>query len=230
MKKMIIFDCDGVLVDSEIIANRIDAEMLSEFGYVISTEDSIKRFTGMNAATVRDIILQESGISLPEDLSDLTQKRIINAFKNELKPLMYEVLKHCSSILKCVASSSPRARVLQSLELTKQDHFFSQETIFTSAQVKRGKPFPDLFLFAAQQMGIVPQHCLVVEDSIAGIKAAKSAGMAVVGFLGGSHAGFEWYRHSIESLGVPIALNAADLIDQLNYFNCYSHLKMVGAS
>lgn len=216
--KMIIFDCDGVLVDSEIIANRIDAEILSELGYVISTEDSIKRFTGMNAATVRDIILKESGIRLPEDLSDLTQKRILNAFENELQPLMYEVLEHCSYILKCVATSSPRERVLKSLELTKQDHFFPQETIFTSTQVKRGKPFPDLFLFAAQQMGVAPKHCLVVEDSIVGIKAAQSAGMAVVGFLGGNHAGFEWYRHNIQSLGVPVALNTADLICQLNCF------------
>lgn len=227
-EKMIIFDCDGVLVDSEIIANRIDAEMLSELGYAISTEDSIKRFTGMNAATVRDIILQESGINLPEDLSDLTQKCILNAFENELKPLMYEVLEHCFFMIKCVASSSPRARVLKSLELTKQDHFFTQESIFTSSQVKRGKPFPDLFLFAAQQMGVAPQNCLVVEDSMAGIKAAQSAGMDVVGFLGGSHAGFEWYRHNIQSLGVPIALNAADLIDQLNHFNNDSALKIVG--
>lgn len=227
--KMIIFDCDGVLVDSEIIANRIDAEMLSELGYPISTEESIKKFTGMNAATVRDIILQESGISLPEDLSDLTQKRILNAFENELQPLMYEVLEHCSYILKCVASSSTRERVLKSLELTKQDHFFTQESIFTSSQVKRGKPFPDLFLFAAQQMGISHKKCLVVEDSMAGIKAAQSAGIAVVGFLGGSHASFEWYQHNIQSLGVPIALNADDLIDMLTHFNNDSDLKIVGA-
>jgi HAD superfamily hydrolase (TIGR01509 family) len=218
MRKMIIFDCDGVLVDSEMIANRIDAEMLSQLGYAISTEESIQRFTGMNDAAVRDIIFQESGIILPGDLSDLTQKRILNAFVNELKPLVYEALERFSDRLKCVASSSPRARVLKSLEWTKQDHFFTQETIFTSAEVKRGKPFPDLFLFAAQQMEISPQNCLVVEDSMAGIKAAQSAGMAVVGFLGGSHAGFEWYRQGIQSLGVPIALNAANLIEYFENF------------
>ncbi|MFN7710705.1 MAG: HAD family hydrolase [Holosporales bacterium] len=215
---MIIFDCDGVLVDSEIIANRIDAEILSDLGYAISTEESIKKFTGMNTATVRDMIFQESGIVLPENLTDLAQRRVLSAFENELQTLIPQVLEYCSSMLKCVASSSPRARVLKSLELTKQDHFFSQETIFTSSQVKRGKPFPDLFLFAAQQMGISPENCLVIEDSVAGIKAAQSAGMAVIGFLGGSHAGFEWYRDEIQSLGVPIALHATDLINLLGRY------------
>lgn len=226
---MIIFDCDGVLVDSEIIANRIDAEMLTELGYPISIEDSIKKFTGMNAATVRDFIFQESSVRLPENISDLTQQRILNTFENELQPLMYEALEHCSYMLKCVASSSSRARVLKSLELTKQDHFFSQEAIFTSSQVKRGKPFPDLFLFAAEQMGIRPENCLVIEDSMAGIKAAQSAGMTVIGFLGGSHTGFDWYRHNIQSLGVPIALDATDIIYQLKYFYDDLDLKIVRA-
>jgi HAD superfamily hydrolase (TIGR01509 family) len=218
MNKLIIFDCDGVLVDSEIIANCIDAEMLTELGYPISTEDSIKRFTGMNALTVRDVIFQESGMKLPDNLSELTQQRILNAFDNELQPLISDVLEHSSALLKCVASSSPRTRVLKSLELTKQDHFFPQDTIFTSSQVKRGKPFPDLFLFAAEQMGIQPENCLVVEDSCAGIKAAQSAGMKVIGFLGGSHAHFDWYRQNIENLGVPIALSAKDLINHIQYF------------
>lgn len=221
---MVIFDCDGVLVDSEIIANRIDAEVLSDLGYKVSTEESIKKFTGMNMDTVRDLILQESGINLPQNFSDLTQKRILNAFESELQPLIYEALEYCKDMTKCVASSSPKSRVIKSLELTKQDHFFRTEHIYVSSQVNRGKPFPDLFLFAAQQMEIPPENCLVIEDSIAGIKAAQSAGMRVIGFLGGSHTHFDWYQQNIRSLNVPLAFNEKDLINYIQSF--YSGLDL----
>lgn len=218
MKKLVIFDCDGVLVDSEIIANRIEAQMLSKWGYKISTEDSIKKFTGMNSASVRDYVFRESGIRLPKKLFDLAQQSILSAFENELKPLIYKVLERFSSNLKCIASSSPRTRVLKSLELTNQDHFFPKEAIFTASEVKRGKPFPDLFLFAAEQTGIRPENCLVIEDSMAGIKAAKSAGIPVVGFLGGKHTHFDWYKQHIQSLKVPIASNETDLMHHMQRF------------
>ena len=214
MTKLIIFDCDGVLVDSEIIANRIDAAMLTTLGYPISTEESIKRFTGMNAKTVRALVMQESGISLPENLSELTGQLILQALEEELLPLMLPVLEAplFNTLTKCVASSSPRERVLKSLQITGQDHFFKDEHIFTSAQVKNGKPAPDLFLLAAEQMGYHPKDCLVIEDSIAGITAARAANMQVVGFLGGQHAKFEWYKARIQSQMVTVALHPLELL------------------
>jgi HAD superfamily hydrolase (TIGR01509 family) len=207
VNKLIIFDCDGVLVDSEIIANRIDAHMMTQFGYAISTEESIKKFTGMNSKSVREYILKESGIELPECLSKLTGEAIVSALEKELQPLMLSVLSHdlLKSSAKCVASSSPKERIALSLRVTAQNHFFPDEHIFTSAQVKHGKPAPDLFLFAAEQMGYKPEDCLVIEDSIAGIHAARAAAIPVIGFLGGSHAQFDWYKKRILDQGVPVA-------------------------
>jgi beta-phosphoglucomutase-like phosphatase (HAD superfamily) len=114
-------------------------------------------------------------------------------------------------INRCVASGSRRERVIRSLEITHQMKYFDEKTIFTAQQVERGKPAPDLFLFAAKQMGVSPQDCLVIEDSCAGIEAAQQAGMSVIGFLGGEHAKFEWYQEPIKVFGIPIAHTADEL-------------------
>lgn len=210
MKKLIIFDCDGVLVDSEIIANRIDAELLTQHGYPLTTEECIKRFTGMNDQSVKQMILEESGLDISENFSE---SAILQAFENELTPLMLPVLHAVSehNIERCVASNSLKKRVIRALELTEQIQFFKKEHIFTSAQVQRGKPAPDLFLFAADQMGYTPKDCLVIEDSVAGIQAACEAGIDSIAFLGGGHAGFEWYKERIKIYNVPIAHNAAEI-------------------
>ena len=220
MKKLIIFDCDGVLVDSEIIANRIESEMLTSYGYPISIEDSIKRFTGMSTKSVHKIIFEESAITLPSTFSDLVNEALINAFKKELKPLMLPVLS--SDLLKntdiCVASSSPKKRVLMSLHVTGQNRFFKEKCVLTSEQVKNGKPAPDLFLFAAQQMGYNHRDCLVIEDSVAGISAARSANMTVIGFLGGSHTRFDWYKENIKNQDVPMAQDSLELGPMISAF------------
>lgn len=213
MKKLVIFDCDGVLVDSEIIANRIDAESLTAAGYVITAEESIRRFTGMNAESVRQKILKESGIELSLDFMNSTQSAILEAFEKELTPLMEDVLTALDkvSISCCVASSSPKKRVIYALERTGLFKFFNGQSIFTSQQVTRGKPAPDLFLFAADQMGIAPKHCVVIEDSAAGIQAAQAAGMQVIGFLGGTHARYEWYQEKIAGFKIPVAHSTLEL-------------------
>lgn len=210
MKKLIIFDCDGVLVDSEIIANRIDAELLTQHGYPLTTEECIKRFTGMNDQSVKQMILEESGLEISENFSE---GAILQAFENELTPLMLPVLHAVSehNIERCVASNSLKKRVIHALELTEQIQFFKQEHVFTSAQVKRGKPAPDLFLFAADQMGYAPKDCLIIEDSVAGIQAAREAGIDAIAFLGGGHAGFEWYKERIKIHNVPIAHDSVEV-------------------
>lgn len=114
-----------------------------------------------------------------------------------------------------MASSSQRSRVIQSLKITGQLDYLTEKAVFTSQQVKYGKPAPDLFLFAADQMQIAPQNCLVIEDSPAGIEAAIAANMAVIGFLGGSHTQFPWYHEKIKSYKIPLAYNSAELMSIL---------------
>lgn len=218
MKKLIIFDCDGVLVDSEIIASRVDSQILTNIGFLISPEECIKKFTGMNQKTIREIITAESGIILPKNFSEISGLAIINAIERELQPLMLSILQHplVHVLTKCVASSSPRERVLKSLKITRQNHYFKDAHIFTSAQVKNGKPAPDLFLFAADQMGYRPKDCLVIEDSVAGIQAARAASMDVIAFLGGLHAKFDWYRERIKNLDVLITYDQYELLYEIS--------------
>lgn len=214
MEKLFIFDCDGVLVDSEGIGNHIYAQALTNHGYPLTAEECIRRFTGMNDAMAHEIIFNETGIKLPENLSEDIQQVTLKAFEGQLQPLIFEVLQTVAkqSFARCVASSSPRNRVIHSLELTDQMQFFTQESIFTSQQVQTGKPAPDLFLFAADQMGYDPTNCIVIEDSAAGIEAALAANMHVIGFLGGSHAQTDWYRNRISTFNIPFAYSSMELL------------------
>jgi len=214
-KKLIIFDCDGVLVDSEYIACRIFAEALVSYGYEISTEESIKKFTGVNENDARQMILKESSINLPENYWALQQPKLHKAYEEGLNSLMLPVLETLEALklARCVASNSSRTHVSNCLKLSQQSPYFAEQSIFTSQQVKRPKPAPDLFLFAAKEMGFEPEDCVVVEDSSAGTKAAIAAGMDVVIFLGGSHTSYEWYKSSIAHFGKPIVTSCQELLD-----------------
>jgi HAD superfamily hydrolase (TIGR01509 family) len=215
MKKLIIFDCDGVLVNSESICSRTDAEMLSKIGYSITEEESARKFVGLGYTKQKNIIYEESGIHIPDSYIQTIQATIMKTFETELKPLMLPILT--SELLinhsKCVASSSPKERVLFSLKMTGQDSFFKKEHVFTAEQVTHTKPAPDLFLLAAEKMGFSPKDCLVIEDSVVGIEAAQAAKMPVIGFLGGDHTRFAWYKERILNKKVPIAHNQLELLN-----------------
>lgn len=215
MNKLFIFDCDGVLVDSESIGSDIYAQAVTNHGYPLTAEECIRRFTGMSDATAHEIIFNESGIKLPDNLSELAQQEILKVFETQLQPLNFEVLQNIAThnFARCVASGSPRNRVIYSLELTRQMQFFTQECIFTSQQVQKGKPAPDLFLLAADQMGYDPVDCIVIEDSAAGIEAALAANMNVIGFLGGSHAQADWYQNKIRTFNIPFAYTSIELLE-----------------
>lgn len=218
MDKLIIFDCDGVLVDSEIIANRLDAKFLTSLGYPITAEESIKRFTGISDELASRMIFEESGIRVHKHHWEGRHDLVMNALKSELKPLMVDVLKKVAQLNKkrCVASNNDKARVVHSLELTKQIHFFTHDIIFSAEQVNRGKPAPDLFLFAADQMKHHPKNCVVIEDSMVGIEAALDAKMQVIGFLGGTHTKYDWYKKNVKAWGVPIAHDANELLKMIS--------------
>ena len=184
---LIIFDCDGVLVDSEIISFEAEAGMLAEIGIPLTVRDLLARFLGTSSASMFATIERENGVELPPDFAERAALRTLQAFDRRLRPIpgIAELLADLPN-RKCVASSSEPKRIRHSLTLAGILHHFDPH-IFSANQVKRGKPAPDLFLLAAESMDAAPARCLVIEDSVAGVTAARAAGMAVLGFTGGSH-------------------------------------------
>jgi len=184
---LIIFDCDGVLIDSEVLACRTDAACLAEIGIAMSTEEILDRYLGVSASDMFADIELRHGRALPSGFPEMVRGRIATAFEADLKPMEgVEAALQTLSSRRCVASSSAPARVRQSLSLTGLLRYFDPH-VFSATQVARSKPAPDLFLFAADAMQAAPGTCLVVEDSVAGVCAAVAAGMRVVGFTGGTH-------------------------------------------
>jgi len=216
MKKLIIFDCDGVLVDTEYVASRIFSDMLASYGYNLSFEESIRQFTGVNAEDARQIIFKDSGILLPENYWDLEKEKFRESrFDPLLKPAL-ELLEELK-IPRCIASNSPRSHVLDCLKFTEQSHFFDEEAIFNAEQVPKPKPAPDLFLFAAKEMGFAPEDCIVIEDSVAGTEAAIAAGMKVFVFLGGTHAKFDWYQSKFDSYDKPFLSSCEEMLHTIKF-------------
>jgi len=217
MKQCIIYDCDGVIVDSELIAARIDSEFLTALGFEITQEECARLFIGNSANSIRDIILKKSGIHLTNVMFSELHKKILIAFTQELKPLMENILTtfQTNNLTQCLASSSKKAWITHALMVTNQLQFFNSHTIFSSDHVQNVKPHPDLFLVAAERLGYQPRECIVIEDSAAGIEAALAAKMNVIGFLGASHAQYDWYQERIKSYQIPIAYNNHELHELL---------------
>ncbi len=186
-RNLIIFDCDGVLIDSEVIACRTDAACLAEIGITMSAEEIMDRYVGISAAAMFADIERRHARSLPSDFAETLRVRIAAAFETDLRPMTgIEPILQALPYRRCVASSSAPERLRYSLSLTGLLQYF-EPNIFSAAQVARGKPAPDLFLFAAAQRQTPPHTCLVIEDSVAGVTAAIAAGMRVIGFTGGGH-------------------------------------------
>ena len=187
-----IFDCDGVLVDSELIALSELSAVMREQGVAMSVAECQDAFMGMTNADIVRAIEERIGRSLPGEGPRL-RLRMLDRFKRELQPVpgIADVLAHHDGP-RCVASSSDRGRIELTLALTGLAPFF-EGNIFSGTEVARGKPAPDLFLHAAASMHVNPSACVVVEDSAMGVRAAVAAGMPVIGFIGGAHAteGFE---------------------------------------
>jgi HAD superfamily hydrolase (TIGR01509 family) len=184
---LVIFDCDGVLVDSEVISCRAHAEVLSRHGYPISVEQVFDRFLGRSSRHANLEVEAELGHSLPDDFHVQLQDELFRCFAMTL-----EAVPHIDTALDaiaqpvCVASSGTHERMRVSLGRARLYDKFAPN-IFSATQVERGKPAPDLFLFAARQMATPAERCIVIEDSVPGITAALAAGMTALGFHGGSH-------------------------------------------
>ncbi len=186
---LIIFDCDGVLVDSEVISCRAHAQTLTKHGYPITEAQVLERFLGRSMRHSIGEVEAELGRRLPDDFHSQVYSEIFRLFAISLQatPHMAETLARITTPV-CVASSGPPEKISTSLNHVGLYERFAPH-IFSAVQVRQGKPAPDLFLFAADKMQAAPARCLVIEDSLAGIEGARAAGMTVLGFHGGSHCG-----------------------------------------
>jgi HAD superfamily hydrolase (TIGR01509 family) len=183
---LIIFDCDGVLVDSELLSCQCLSEVLAEHGFELGVEQALELFLGRSTAAIGQYY-RERGQILPDEFLPRLKERVLKTFAGTLQPIpgVGTVLSGLTTPC-CVASSSDIDRVSLSLDVTSlAPHFVDR--LYTAQMVKHGKPAPDLFLYAAGKMQADPARTLVIEDSVSGVLAAKAAAMTVWGFVGGSH-------------------------------------------
>lgn len=184
---LVIFDCDGVLIDSEIVAARLEAEAITALGLPMTAETICSRFAGTTTKEVWQTLERELGRPLPPGFFENHLAHVREVFSREL-----EAIPGARAALEaldrpyCVASSTRLPALVDNLATCGLVDLLDGR-VFSASQVKRAKPAPDVFMFAASQMGADPADCLVIEDSVAGVTAARRAGMRVVGFTGGSH-------------------------------------------
>ncbi len=184
---LVIFDCDGVLIDSEIIACAEDAQALRDVGYDITTQQMAQRFAGIPDQAIDIMLEKELGKPFPKNFRAEIKRKVLKRYHTDLQPIkgaktMLSTLKTS----KCIASSSAPAKL--ALGLINTDLYeLIYPHIYSAHLVARGKPHPDIFEYAARKMGVQAARCLVLEDSVAGVTAAKAAGMKCIGFTGGSH-------------------------------------------
>ncbi|WP_185035514.1 HAD family hydrolase [Streptomyces candidus] len=187
-----IFDCDGVLVDSERLCVKVDALIVADLGCVFSEAEIIEKFVGSSAEVYTAAIEERLGRPLPKDWLQAYEHLYEAAFVAQLTAVdgVEEVLTRLthragSAVPVCVASNGPRDGIRKNLELASLTRYFEPQAIFSAADVPRGKPAPDLFLHAARSMGVPPERCAVIEDSAYGVRAARAAGMRAFGYCGG---------------------------------------------
>lgn len=190
--KLLIFDFDGVLVDTQGIVNKIQYEYIKrQYGLDMSLEDYADRFSGMRVETIVELLQQDKNFTFPQSPKEISQNidEIVleRLSSQEISPLpgVVDFLRN-SPLKRCVASNCTYRLLKVFLKSSHLIDFFNGD-IFSAEMVKQPKPAPDLFLYAAQKMGENPSDCLVVEDSVAGAQAAFKAGIKVAGFLAGSH-------------------------------------------
>lgn len=189
VSRLVIFDFDGVLVDSEIVGIRVGAELLSAAGYVISIEKMAENFSGMSWPDILKAIEHECGIRISPTICEE-----IDSYLDTRLPIDLKVIDGAISVLTnlrldyCICSNTKIQRIRDMLRTTKLDSFFSSN-VFSAKELGKGrsKPKPDIFLFGAEQMGFNPRESIVIEDSVHGVQAGISAGMRVIGFVGGTH-------------------------------------------
>lgn len=201
----LIFDCDGILVDSEVIANEVIVEMAASVGVKINLDYAINNFSGVSLKSTIEYIENKLGTALPDDFENEFRRLTFKKFRTELKPvegvteLLNNIVVPC-----CVASSGPHEKLKLSLTITNLISKF-EGRIFSSYEIGSWKPDPGIFLYAAKRMGFEPVECAVIEDSIAGVKAAIAGGFDVYGYANHNN------KAELENLGATAFCNMKDL-------------------
>ncbi|MBT4486663.1 MAG: HAD family hydrolase [Rhodospirillaceae bacterium] len=186
--ELVIFDCDGVLVDSEPLANRVLSRCFQDAGFPITYDTCVATMVGLSLPSCFKMAEDWHGKALPDDFFHTVQSRTYQAIRDELQAIPgVRAAIEAIPLPRCVASSSEPEKIALSLTTTGLAPLF-EGRLYSASQVARGKPFPDLFFHAAAQMGIEPGNCVVVEDSPYGAAAARAAGMAVLGYTGSGFA------------------------------------------
>lgn len=184
--RLVIFDCDGVLVDSEVISSTVLAQTLTGYGLPTTLADARRDYEGLLLRDIDARARAKLGSALPDDWIERFQAERAEVFRRELEPVSGagEAVESivAAGVPVCVASQGMIEKTRLSLELTGLDRLFSADLLFSAWLVERGKPFPDLFLHAAATMGAEPSRCAVVEDSVSGATAAVAAGMRAIGY------------------------------------------------
>jgi len=210
--RLVIFDCDGVLIDSEIIAARAQSRALAEHGITITPEEAAHRFAGIPDADMWQTLQSENSCTLPDSFARQYADRLAHTFREELRalPHVHETVAalRARGMDVCVASSSTPPKLEAALKLVGLWDDFAPN-VFSTAQVAKGKPAPEVFLFAARQMRTAILDCVVVEDSVPGVRAARAARMRAVGYVGASHNGPNQRQRLLDE-------GAFDVIDDLS--------------
>lgn len=193
--QLVIFDCDGVVIDSEVISANVLIDKLALLGAQIDMAFVQQHFLGCQFATVAAKINSLLSISIPADFEAQYREQLLQAFERDLT--VTQGIKEVLAALKvpcCIATSSSLPRTTKALSVVGLTDVFADK-VFTASDVSRGKPAPDLFLHAANRMGVAPEHCLVIEDSYFGVTAAIAANMPVIHYIGGGH--ISYHNHPV---------------------------------
>ncbi len=208
--KCVIFDCDGVLVDSEVISARIFQEMATELGLDIGFETVLGQITGTSMQENLKFFSEKIDVELPADFESEYRRRSFETFKTELKPIkgIHDLLDKIKVPIG-VASSGPTEKIKLNLTTTNLIDYFG-DNIFSSYDIGSWKPDPEIYLYAAKAMGFQPEECAVIEDSLVGVQAAKAGGFSVFGFAHGKN------RNAFEELGAMVFSEMKELEKMLN--------------
>ncbi|MGA2055140.1 MAG: HAD-IA family hydrolase [Bradyrhizobium sp.] len=183
-----MFDFDGVLADSEVLSNTVLADVVTELGVPTTVDDAYRNFMGKRLSEVIEAIEAVVGHKLPADFAHAYQLRTFEAFRVRLKPVdgAREFIEAWREVPQCIASSSSPERLALSLEVLNMTPLF-EGRVFSASNVARGKPHPDIFLHAAERLGVKPADCIVIEDSVGGVAAGRAAGAMVIGLTAAGH-------------------------------------------
>jgi HAD superfamily hydrolase (TIGR01509 family) len=186
--RLIVFDFDGVVADSEVLANTVLAEFVTGLGVPMTVDDSLRTFMGKRLPDVLESIGAMTGRPLAADAADEFMRRTLARFRTHLQPIagVHEYLASVADVACCIASSSSPDRLAVCLDVIGLAGRFGPH-VYSASMVARGKPHPDLFLHAAEQCGVAPAEAIVIEDSENGVRAGIAAGMTTIGFVGASH-------------------------------------------